>query len=388
MKIASVDACWLHVPIPPEGQHISDFGRTTSFDAVLVRIETDSGLVGHGEAKSHVGSDSDNQALVTLIGDELGPKLIGQDARDITKIWETIYNGTRTHFALSRGHAFPILGRRGLTISAVSGIDIALWDLLGQHLGVPVWRLLGGRCHDALPAYASGGWAPADRIGDQLLGYIEKGGFKAVKMRVGVGDGEVRHSVARVRAARDALGPEVDLMVDAHGTYTVAEAKRFCRQVAECDLAWFEEPVSGDDKRGMAEIRAQTDIAIAAGENEYTRFDFYELAAARAVDIFQPDLAICGGITEAHRIAALADTFQIRMAPHLWGGALMFAAGLHLCIAAPSAFILEYSLGANPILHDLAETDFALKDGEIAAPEAPGLGITINQEFVDAYAVR
>jgi L-alanine-DL-glutamate epimerase-like enolase superfamily enzyme len=387
MKIRSVLARWLHVPIPPAGQHRSDFGLTTSFDAVLVRIETQSGIVGHGEAKSHVGSASDNRALAVLINDELAPQLVGQDARDITRLWEGIYNGTRAHYALSRGHAFPILGRRGLTLSAISGIDCALWDILGQSLGVPVWRLLGGRAHDSLPAYASGGWAPADRIGEQLLGYIAKGGFKAVKMRVGVADGEARHSAARVRAARAALGPDIDLMVDAHGTMGVAEAKRFCRLVEDCDLAWFEEPVSGDDKRGMAEVRAATDIPIAAGENESTRFDFNELALHRAVDIFQPDLAICGGITEALRIAALADAWQLRLAPHLWGGAPMFAAGLHLCIASPSAIILEYSLGANPLLFELAETAFKLVDGRIAAPEAPGLGLAINEDFVARYAV-
>jgi len=387
MKIKSVEAHWLHVPIPPEGQHTSDFGLTTSFDAVLVRIETRSGIVGYGEAKSHVGSASDNRALAVLINDELGPKIVGEDARDITRIWEGMYNGTRTHFALSRGHAFPILGRRGLTMSAISGIDTALWDVLGQSLGVPVWRLLGGRAHESLPAYASGGWAPADKIGAQLLGYVERGGFKAVKMRVGVADGEVRHSSARVHAAREALGPDIDLMVDAHGTMGVAEAKRFCRLVEACDLAWFEEPVSGDDKRGMAEVRASTDIPIAAGENESTRFDFNELALHRAVDIFQPDLAICGGITEARRIAALADAWQIRLAPHLWGGAPMFAAGLHLCIASAAAFIIEYSLGANPLLFELAEAAHELKDGRIAAPEAPGLGLEIDQDFVERYTV-
>ncbi len=176
-------------------------------------------------------------------------------------------------------------------------------------------------------------------------------------------------------------------MVDAHGTYSSAEAKRFCRLVEDCDLAWFEEPVTADDRRGMAEVRAATAIPIAAGESEFTRFDFYELAAARAVDIFQPDLAICGGITEAQRIAALAHTLQIRLAPHLWGGALMFAAGLHLCIASPAAFILEFSLGANPVLHDLVEESFRPQNGIIKAPEAPGLGVTVVQEFVDRYAV-
>ncbi len=387
MRIAAVEARWLHVPIPPEGQHVSDFGRMTSFDTVLVRITTESGIVGHGEAKSQVGSGSVNHALVSQIEDELGPKLIGQDARQISRLYEEVYNDSRAHYALARGRGFPVLGRRGLLISALSGVDIALWDILGQHLGVPVWQLLGGRTHASLPAYASGGWAPADSIGEQLMGYVEKGGFKAVKMRVGVADGEPRHSAARVRAAQEALGPEIDLMVDAHGTYATAEAKRFCRMVADCNLAWFEEPVTADDKRGMAEVRAATDIPIAAGESEFTRFDFYELAAGRFVDIFQPDLAICGGITEGQRIAALAQTFQIRLAPHLWGGALMFAAGLHLSVASPAAHIIEYSLGANPMLHDLVAEPFEVVDGRLDAPDRPGLGVTVDDDFVERYTV-
>lgn len=387
MKIKSVKAWWLHVPIPEAQQHRSDFGLTTSFDTTLVRIETADGKVGHGEAKCAVGSSGDYRPLVAQIEQELGPKLIGEDARDVARHWETLYSGVRAHYALERGHVFPVLGRRGNTISAISGIDIALWDLLGQDLGVPVWRLLGGCVHPSLPAYASGGWAPADKIGDQLLGYVQKGGFKAVKMRVGVADGEVRHSAARVKAARAALGPDIDLMVDAHGTYLAAEAKRFCRMVEDCDLAWFEEPVAADDRRGLAEVRAATDIPIAAGESEFTRFDFRDLIDGRCVDILQPDLAICGGITEARRIAALAEAHQLRLAPHLWGGAVMFAAGLHLCVASPAAFILEYSLGAAPLLHELCEERFEVKDGRIAAPERPGLGLTIRDDFVRKYAV-
>jgi L-alanine-DL-glutamate epimerase-like enolase superfamily enzyme len=141
MKIRSVDATWLRVPIPEERQHTSDFGRMRSFDTVLVRIETEGGLVGHGEAKAGVGNLGDGRALVALIGEELGERLIGRDARRIAGHWEAMYNGSRARFAIERGHVFPALGRRGLTISAISGIDIALWDILGQSLGVPVWQL-------------------------------------------------------------------------------------------------------------------------------------------------------------------------------------------------------------------------------------------------------
>jgi len=388
MKIRSVDATWLQVPIPEERQHTSDFGRMRSFNTVLVRIETDSGLVGHGEAKAGVGNLGDGQALVALIRDELGNQLIGQDAANITGLWEKMYNGSRTHFSLERGHVFPILGRRGLTISGISGIDIALWDILGQSLGRPIWQLLGGKCRNDLAAYASGGWAPIASIGEQLLGYVEDSGFGAVKMRVGSADGNALKSARRVEAARKFLGDDIDIMADAHGTFTCAEAKRFCRLVSEFNLAWFEEPVSADDILSYADIRASTDIPIAAGESIFTRFDFRDLALARAVDIFQPDLAICGGVTEAMRIAALAASHQILIAPHMWGGAVMFAAGLQICAASPAAFTVEYSLGHNPLMHDLVEEEFPIIDGRIAIPDRPGLGLTIDADFVQTYAIN
>ena len=231
MRIRDVEAFWLHCPIPYEQQHVSDFGRLASFDMTLVRVTTEDGRVGHGEAKAAVGSAGVCAALVACIEQELRPQLIGQDARQIARLWEEMYSGSRAHYALDRGRAFPVLGRRGLTISAISGIDMALWDLLGQALDVPVMQLLGGACRDRMPAYASGGWADVDAIGAQLNGYVERG-FKAVKMRVGVMDGDVATSVARVKAARAALGPNIGLMADAHGTWSVPEAKRFCAAVA------------------------------------------------------------------------------------------------------------------------------------------------------------
>lgn len=386
MNIRDVEAFWLHCPIPYERQHVSDFGRIASFDMTLVRVSTEDGLVGYGEAKAAVGSAGVCAALVSCIQHELRPLLIGQDARQITRLWEEMYNGSRAHYALAHGRAFPVLGRRGLNVAALSGIDMALWDVLGQSLGVPVVQLLGGACRAQMPAYASGGWAGIDGIGAQLGGYVERG-FGAVKMRVGVMDGNVATSVARVRAAREALGPEIGLMVDAHGTWSVPEAKRFCREVEDCALAWVEEPINADNRRGTAAVRATTSIPIACGESEFTRFDFRDLIEVSAVDVLQPDLAICGGISEGMRIAALAATHQLALAPHIWGSALSFAAGLHLAFASPSATILEFSLGANPLLHELGEEPVICQNGLIAAPTRPGLGVTPRQAFIDEYRV-
>src|SRR5262249_46450442 len=159
-----------------------------------------------------------------------------------------------------------------------------------KSLGQPVWRLLGGRLRDRVPAYASGGWAPVGGIGRELMQYVERG-HRAVKMRVGLQDASVEDSAARVREVRETGGPDIGLMVDAHGTWSVREAQRFARKVESCDLAWLEEPVSPENVRGQAEVRAATDIPIAAGESEQTRFAFRDLIEARAVDICQPDPA-------------------------------------------------------------------------------------------------
>jgi len=385
MKITNVEAYWLRCPIPKEKQHFSDYGLLTNFDMTLVVVTTDTGLQGFGEAKAAVGSSGSCASIVSCIENELKPQLIGKDARNISRIWEHIYNGTRDHYSLSRGRKFPILGRRGLTISAMSGIDTALWDIKGKALGAPVVELLGGSCRDKMPAYASGGWAKADAIGEQLLGYTSKG-FSGVKMRVGVMDQTVAESIKRVKAAREALPDHIKLMTDAHGTFSVPEAKQFTKGVEDCNLYWFEEPISPDNKIGTAEVRANTFIPIAAGESEYTAFDVRDLIAERALDVLQPDCAIIGGITEAMRVSQLAHTYQLELAPHCWGSAFSFMAGLSVAFASPSANVIEFSLGGNPMMYDLVEENITVdKEGMLVAPEKPGLGLTPNWDFVKDF---
>ncbi|MGR3810931.1 mandelate racemase/muconate lactonizing enzyme family protein [Jiulongibacter sp. NS-SX5] len=384
MKIANIEAFWLRCPIPKEKQHTSDYGLLTNFDMTLVVVTTDTGLQGFGEAKAAVGSSGSCASIVSCIENEIKPALIGQEAGHINKIWEMVYNGTRDHYALDRGRKFPILGRRGLTISALSGVDTALWDIKGKQLGVPVIDLLGGACRTEMPAYASGGWAGAEQIGEQLLSYTAKG-FKGVKMRVGVMDKTVKESIKRVKAAREALGDDILLMTDAHGTFNVPEAKKFCRGVEDCDLYWLEEPISPDNKVGTAEVRASTSIPIAAGESEYTSFDIREMTDLRAIDVVQPDSAIIGGITEANRVAALANAHQIELAPHCWGSAFSFMAGVNVAFSAPSAVVIEFSSGGNPMMYDLVNEKIEAVNGNILAPTAPGLGLSPNWDFVNEF---
>jgi L-alanine-DL-glutamate epimerase-like enolase superfamily enzyme len=386
MRITAVRASWLRAPIPAAAAHVSDFGRNDSFNMCLVEIDSDAGITGLGEAKAAVGNLGNYAAIVTLIREEFAPLLIGRDPRDITGAWDLLYNGSRAHYAVREGRTFPTIGRRGVTLSAVSGIDIALWDILGRSLDVPLWRLMGGRYRDRVPACASGGWAPVGGIGKQMLQYVERG-HRAVKMRVGLQDASVDDSAARVAEARESLGPGVGIMVDAHGTWSVREAQRFARKVEPYDLAWFEEPVSPDNLAGQAEVRAATDIPIAAGESEQTRFAFREMLDARAVDVLQPDPAIAGGITEVRTIAGLAASQGLTVAPHLWGSAILFATGLHLCVSTPCATILEFSRGHNPLLNDLVEEEIAFEDGHVLAPTGPGLGLTLRRDFVDRVRV-
>jgi L-alanine-DL-glutamate epimerase-like enolase superfamily enzyme len=282
----------------------------------------------------------------------------------------------------------PEMARRGITVAAISAIDIALWDIAGKHYREPVWRLLGGRKADRLPAYASGGWAAADKIGEQLKSYIGAGGFKAVKMRVGAMDGLAHVSAARVMAARAALGPDVEIMADAHGTFNVGEAKRFCHMVRDCNLAWLEEPVTAEDKAGIAEVRAFTHSPSACGESEATRYDFRDLIVNRCADILQPDMASCGGISEARHIASLAASFNLRLSPHLWAGAPAFFAGLHILASSHAGHGVEYSLGANPMIHDTIAEKLTVEDGMIAVPDRPGLGLTIKEDVIGTFAME
>lgn len=385
LQIARVRAYPISLPINPTEQHTSDFGGAHS-DGVIVRIDTACGLTGYGEGKSPTGADGSRQALATLINNQLGPNLSGKDPRDVRPLWESMYNGARTDLARQRGHAYPEVARRGLTLAAISAVDIALWDIFGKSLNLPVWRLLGGARRHHFPTYASGGWADASMIASELRGYIDANGFKAVKMRVGAMDNTVSASARRVIAAREGLGPDVEIMCDAHGTFTVAEAKQFSYLIRDANVTWFEEPVSPDDKIGLAEVRRYTHVPIAAGENESTMFDFGTLIGIRGIDVVQPELAVCGGITEAMNIAALTASANLELATHMWAGAPAFAAGLHVTAASSASRIVEYPIAANPMLHELAEEGFPVDGGTIKILDRPGLGITIREDMLETYS--
>jgi D-galactarolactone cycloisomerase len=393
MKITAVTASWIRVPIPVERAHVSDFGRNDSFNMGLVEIETDAGITGLGEAKAAVGNLGNYAGIIATIREELTPALLGRDPRDIAAIWETLYSGTRAHYALREGRTFPTIGRRGITLSAISGIDIALWDLAGQVMGQPVARLLGGYYRDRIKPYGSLLFDddPA-RLRDTLQQTVGRG-FRAIKLGWRpFGRRDRRTDERLVRTAREAVGPEVELMVDAgaseqfwpHGYKWAVET---ARMLAAFEVVWFEEPLPPDDLDGYVELRRQAPVPIATGEVLTRRQSFWALLERGAVDIVQPDCTKCGGLTEAWRIGWQAYEHNIQLVPHGWNTAVGLAADLHLTAALPVARYVEY-LTPSPYLDELVTEPFRLDaDGMLPVPTGPGLGVSLAPDALERFAI-
>ena len=383
MKITNVRTIKLAATIPPELRWRTDAGIATRHEAAIISVETDEGLVGYGEAK---GSPPVIEAIVE---NRLRPHLIGQDPSRVEYLWESMYSGGRLELALAHGRAYAAANIRGEVMCAISGVDIALWDLLGKSLDLPLHRLLGGGLRDHVRAYASGGWAGPGKAADEIGGYLAKG-YTAAKIRVGGLDNEdfPARSVARLEEIREAIGSNVDLMMDAHGALTRTQASRLAHAVEDLDIRWFEEPVAvSEDLAGLAEVRARTTIPIATGENEQTRYAFATILEAKAADVIQPDLAIAGGITESRRIAALAQAQGVTVEPHTWGSGVLWAASLQFVAATPNSTIIEVAQAYNPLLTDLVTTEIgAGPDGYCEVPTRPGLGIELQPDVEVRYA--
>ena len=383
MKITKVSAIPMSAPVPPERQHRTDLGTKVKSDATLIRVETDKGLVGLGAA---LGTPPVVQAIVEH---ELAPDVEGEDPFFSELIFEKMYNGSRWKPALERGVTQADESRRrGMAMEAIAGVDIAVWDVKAQALGIPLYQALGA-VRSSVRGYASGGWAPGAEAEAELGGYASKG-FTACKMRVVGRDGfSIEKCLARVEAARRGIGPDVELMVDAHGSLEVAVAINLAKALEPYNIAWFEEPVTPDDHTGQAEVRRATRIPIASGEREFTRFDFQDLLEKRALDIAQPDVARAGGLTEIRRISALTSAHGVRLAPHAWGSGLLFAASIHTAMSSANCHILEVTQGYMPMMWELLNEPFDIRaDGTVHAPDRPGLGFTLRADALDKFKYR
>ena len=378
MRITDVKAIPLSYSVPEENRHRTDYGWVVKSDNVIVIVETDEGITGIG------ASLGQPEAIRAIVEYQLRPALVGEDPTNTERLWEKMYNGSRLEPSLARGYSLPARDRRGVTLCAIAGVDIALWDIWGKVLGQPVYKLLGA-CRSRIRGYASGGWAPGDEAEEEMSGYAAKG-FSAVKMRAEGRDGfTIEKSIHRIAAARRGIGPDVELMVDAHGSLDVSTAIRLAKRMEEYDVAWFEEPISPDNHSGLAEVRSATSVPIATGESEFTRFEFLSLLEKRAVDVVQPDLAIAGGFTETRRIATLAAAFGVKFSPHNWGSGVLFAASIHMALAAPNCHLLEVTQKADPLVYEILEEPFEIREGFVCPPRAPGLGFTLRDDIQERF---
>lgn len=346
---------------------------TLQRNATLVRIWTNKGIHGIGE----VSEDSCiPQSVESIIDEHFAPMLIGEDPFQIEKLWRKMFVRS-LHW-----------GRKGGAIKIISGLEIALWDIIGKALNRPVYDLLGGIVRDRIRVYASAGMSNEEsELIEEILEYKEQG-YTAMKMRIG---GDPRGDVEKVRKVREAVGSEIDLMADAGMCYVDAAwdyntAIRVARKLEPCDLLWLEEPLINDDIDGYARLAAEVDIPIAAGENEYTKYGFKDLIVKRAVDIVQPDATRSGGIMEVKKIAAIADAFQMRMAPHIFTSGVSLMANLHIIASSPNAMIMEYDRTINPLRDELLVEPLEYKDGMISFPKGiPGLGVKLTDELIEKF---
>jgi len=304
-----------------------------------------------------------------IITGQLLPRIKGMNPFDVEAIWDRMYRHNRKPVA------------KGLYISALGSVDIAVWDIVGKALNMPLYQVLGG-FSDRIRVYAAGGYYEEGKglkeLAKEMEGYVAEG-FRAVKMKIG---GETMETDAeRVRAVRDAIGPKVDLMIDANNKWNAYDAIRFGRRVERYNPFWFEEPVEADDFAGCAEVKRALDIPIAAGENEFTRWGARDLITANAVDVLQCDTVLAGGISEGRKIATLASAWHIPVSPH--GNPHM---AVHLLASVHNAIIME-TYPAVESQYNLALPLFPVKDGHIEVPKKPGLGIDPDPEIVKKYRV-
>lgn len=337
---------------------------------VLVEVECSDGTVGWGEC---LGPARPNAAVVAAYAGWL----IGQNPLETERHWATLYNALRDQ------------GQRGLTVTALSGIDMALWDIKGKVLGQPVSVLLGGRWRESVRAYATGSFKRdgVDRVSDnaQEMAQRRAEGFHACKIKIGFGLAE---DLAVIRAVREAIGSDMRLMIDANHGYTVTEAIRLGRAAADYDIDWFEEPVVPEQLSAYAQVRAGQPIPVAGGETWHTRWGHWQAIQAGAVDILQPDIAGCGGLSEAVKIAWLAALHGVRIVPHVWGTGVHIAAALQFMAAMvpdpvrvnPIAPIMEFDRTHNPFRQAVLTRPIEAVDGVVAIPDGPGLGIEVNRD--------
>jgi L-alanine-DL-glutamate epimerase-like enolase superfamily enzyme len=373
VKITEVEAIILRQPAVDDG--IADGSQ----DDLVIKISTDEGIVGIGEV------DSAPEAVAALverpsshaIAGSLRDLLLGEDPRDVERLWWKMYRG------------LIYIGRRGIALHALSGIDIALWDIKGKAEGKPVHDLLGGAKHDRVRAYASMLMPDTPEETAERVGKLCNDGFTAVKLGWGPLGKDPRHDVVLATAAKEAAG-EAEILIDAGFGYgkDAKTAIGVARELEQLGVFWLEEPFDPDEYEAYAELADTVDIRVAAGEQDTTVWGFRELIERGHVDLVQPDVTRCGGITEWLRIAELAREHGVETVPHAWKSGIIKAASLQCNAVIPDALFQEYCVADTPINQTLVMERMPLDaDGYVAVPTGPGLGIELDEEVLERYRV-
>src|SRR5919109_13662 len=382
MKVADVRVHVLRSALPQPFAFSQ--GWVASRGATLVEVETDEGITGWGEALCQ--GLQPPEIAAAAVEHALKDLLLGSDPLQPEVLWHRMYHHTRDY------------GQKGALVGAISGIDIALWDIAGKVRREPVARLLGGMFRARVEAYATGfyrikGHGEARRLAQEAEGHVAAG-FRALKMKLGFG---IDDDLAVMRAIRE-VAKDREVMIDVNHAYGVADAIRLGRELEDMGwrLRWYEEPVVQEELAGYAEVRRALATPIAGGENEYTLFGFKNLLASRGLDIAQPDLCIAGGFTGCRHIVALAHAHGVQVNPHVWASAVGQAASLQLIAAIPIAnhalfpsdILLEFDTSSHPFREHLTDTPLRQRGGWVDIPAKPGLGVEIDRKVVEKYCMR
>ncbi len=366
MRITDVSAYPTSFPIPPANRVALGIGTAVKRDAVLVKVSTDEGVTGWGEA--HHGRA--HTAVAKLIETTLKQLIVGMQAEEVVTVWEKMYRFQLASHGMGAGACL-----------AMSGIDMALWDIRGKALGLPLYKLLGGT-RKAIPAYAGGvslGYQDPGALVEEAEKSLKEG-YKALKLRVG---DSVPKDVGRLRAVRKAFR-DAEILVDANIGYCVQDVRRVMPVLDELGVGWLEEPFPAHDHRSYREARSCGRTPLAAGENHYTRFEFNRVIEDGAITILQPDLSKSGGITEALRIAALASAWKLPVHPHSSMTGLNHAATIHFLAAIDNGGYFEGDVSrSNKFRDELVDNPGRIdRDGNVWPLDKPGIGVEVNEEFL------
>lgn len=366
MKITDVRTLRLRAPLTVHGQVRSRTGVRTHRYALLVEVHTDEGVTG-------MGSCSGNGVLLeTIVARVLKPLLVGMDPLAIDEVWRKGYFGA----------GIRAFGSRGVGVVALSGVDTALWDIRGKVEGAPLYELLGGKRRDRVEVYATALYPEETAASVEKAETLARQGFHGIKIKVGF---DLDRDIERVAAVRSALGADFPLMTDANMGYDLDAALAAASAFEKLGVGWLEEPLFLEDVAGHAQLKARTGVPVALGENLHTRFAFESFMAQDAVDVLQPDVARAGGVSEVRAIAADAARRGLPLSLHTYGDGVALAASLHLAAALDVMAVMEFEYNENPLRSRLLRDRLEPDNGFLRPPDAPGLGVALDPEAVEAY---